>query len=222
MKAMEDLLNQIANCIEIGKAELNSPYPPDMKGKDGAYELTQKALDSKIHPEIILKEGFMVGMTKIGDKFGKGTAFIPNLLLSAAAMNKAMELLQPFFESGEAKLIGTLVLGTVKGDLHDIGKNLVKMVMKGDGWNVIDLGVRVESRQFLDEIKNHDKCIVGLSALLTTTMINMEEIIKDIKNEYDGTEVFVGGAALSRQFAEKIGADGYFPDPHSFSKHFHK
>jgi 5-methyltetrahydrofolate--homocysteine methyltransferase len=222
MKAMEDLLNQIANCIEIGKAELNSQYPPDMKGKDGAYELTQQALDSKIHPEVILKEGFMIGMTKIGDKFGKGTAFIPNLLLSAAAMNKAMELLQPFFESGEAKLIGTLVLGTVKGDLHDIGKNLVKMVMKGDGWNVIDLGVRVESRQFLDEIKNHDKCIVGLSALLTTTMINMEEIIKDIKNEYDGTEVFVGGAALSRQFAEKIGADGYFPDPHSFSKHFHK
>jgi 5-methyltetrahydrofolate--homocysteine methyltransferase len=220
MKAMEDLLNQIANCIEIGKAELNSQYPPDMKGKDGAYELTQQALDSKIHPEVILKEGFMIGMTKIGDKFGKGTAFIPNLLLSAAAMNKAMELLQPFFESGEAKLI--VVLGTVKGDLHDIGKNLVKMVMKGDGWNVIDLGVRVESRQFLDEIKNHDKCIVGLSALLTTTMINMEEIIKDIKNEYDGTEVFVGGAALSRQFAEKIGADGYFPDPHSFSKHFHK
>ena len=94
------------------------------------------------------------------------------------------------------------------------------MVMKGDGWNVIDLGVRVESEKFLNEIKNHEKCIVGLSALLTTTMMNMEGIIKDIKNQFPGNEVFVGGAALSEQFARKIGADGFFPDPHSFAKHF--
>ena len=218
---MEDLLNQISNCIESGKAELNSPFPPDMKGLEGAYELTRKALDNNIHPDLILKKGFMVGMTNIGEKFEKGIAFIPNLLLSAKAMNKAMELLQPYFESGEAKLRGTLVLGTVKGDLHDIGKNIVKMVMKGDGWNVIDLGVKVESEKFVNEIKNHEKCIVGLSALLTTTMLNMEGIIKDIKNEYKGIEIFVGGAALSNKFAEKIGADGYFPDPHSFAKHFH-
>lgn len=218
---MEDLLNQISNCIESGKAELNSPFPPEMKGLEGAYELTRKALDSNIHPDVILKKGFMVGMTNIGEKFEKGIAFIPNLLLSAKAMNKAMELLQPYFESGEAKLRGTLVLGTVKGDLHDIGKNIVKMVMKGDGWNVVDLGVKVESEKFMNEIINHEKCIVGLSALLTTTMLNMEEIIKDIKNEYEGIEIFVGGAALSSQFAENIGANGYFPDPHSFAKHFH-
>ena len=217
---MEDLLNQIANCIEKGKADINSPFPPEMKGNDGAYELTKKALDNKIHPETILRKAFMVGMTNIGDKFEKGTAFIPNLLLSAKAMNRAMELLQPFFDSGEAKLKGTLIIGTVKGDLHDIGKNIVKMVMKGDGWNVIDLGVRVESEKFLNEIKNHEKCIVGLSALLTTTMMNMEGIIKDIKTNYPGNEVFVGGAALSEQFARKIGADGFFPDPHSFAKHF--
>ena len=217
---MEDLLKQISDCIESGKAELNSPFPPDMKGLEGAYELTRKALDNNIHPDVILKKGFMVGMTNIGEKFEKGIAFIPNLLLSAKAMNRAMELLQPYFESGEAKLRGTLVLGTVKGDLHDIGKNIVKMVMKGDGWNVVDLGVKVESEKFLNEIKNHKKCIVGLSALLTTTMLNMEGIIKDIKNEYKGIEIFVGGAALSNQFAEKIGADGYFPDPHSFAKHF--
>ncbi len=218
---MEDLLNQIANCIERGKSDLNSPFPPEMKGQEGAYELTRKALDSNIHPEVILKKAFMVGMTNIGEKFEKGTAFIPNLLLSAKAMNTAMEHLQPFFDSGEAKLKGTLVIGTVKGDLHDIGKNIVKMVMKGDGWNVVDLGVRVESEKFLNEIKNHEKCIVGLSALLTTTMMNMEGIIKDINNEYNGIEIFVGGAALSKQFAEKIGADGFFPDPHSFAKHFH-
>lgn len=218
---MEDLLNEITNCIERGKAELNSPFPPDMKGLEGAYELTKKALDNNIHPDVILKKAFMVGMTNIGEKFEKGTAFIPNLLLSAKAMNRAMELLQPYFESGEAKLRGTLVLGTVKGDLHDIGKNIVKMVMKGDGWNVIDLGVRVESEKFLNEIKNHENCIVGLSALLTTTMLNMEGIIKDIKNEYKGIEIFVGGAALSNDFAQNIGADGYFPDPHSFAKHFH-
>jgi 5-methyltetrahydrofolate--homocysteine methyltransferase len=217
---MEDLLNQIANCIEKGKSDLNSPFPPEMKGLEGAYELTRKALDSNIHPEVILKKAFMVGMTNIGEKFEKGIAFIPNLLLSAKAMNTAMEHLQPYFDSGEAKLKGTLVIGTVKGDLHDIGKNIVKMVMKGDGWNVIDLGVRVESEKFMDEIKNHEECIVGLSALLTTTMMNMEGIIKDIKNESTGTEVFVGGAALSNQFAESIGADGFFPDPHSFAKHF--
>jgi methanogenic corrinoid protein MtbC1 len=216
---MEDLLNQIANCIERGKSDLNSPFPPEMKGLEGAYELTRKALDSNIHPEVILKKAFMVGMTNIGEKFEKGTAFIPNLLLSAKAMNTAMEHLQPYFDSGEAKLKGTLVIGTVKGDLHDIGKNIVKMVMKGDGWNVVDLGVRVESEKYLNEVKNHDKCIVGLSALLTTTMMNMEGIIKDIKNEYNGIEIFVGGAALSKQFAEKIGADGFFPDPHSFAKH---
>ncbi|MGB5849301.1 MAG: cobalamin-dependent protein, partial [Ignavibacteriaceae bacterium] len=105
--------------------------------------------------------------------------------------------------------------------LHDIGKNIVKMVMKGDGWNVIDLGVRVESEKFLNEIKNHEKCIVGLSALLTTTMMNMGEIIKAIKSESNGIEVFVGGAALSKQFADDIGADGFFPEPHSFAKHFH-
>jgi 5-methyltetrahydrofolate--homocysteine methyltransferase len=217
---MEDLLNQIANCIEKGKSDLNSPFPPEMKGLEGAYELTRKALDSNIHPEVILKKAFMVGMTNIGEKFEKGIAFIPNLLLSAKAMNTAMEHLQPYFDSGEAKLKGTLVIGTVKGDLHDIGKNIVKMVMKGDGWNVIDLGVRVESEKFMDEIKNNEECIVGLSALLTTTMMNMEGIIKDIKNESTGTEVFVGGAALSNQFAESIGADGFFPDPHSFAKHF--
>lgn len=217
---MEDLLNQIANCIEKGKSDLNSPFPPEMKGLEGAYELTRKALDSNIHPEVILKKAFMVGMTNIGEKFEKGIAFIPNLLLSAKAMNTAMEHLQPYFDSGEAKLRGTLVIGTVKGDLHDIGKNIVKMVMKGDGWKVIDLGVRVESEKFLNELKNHEKCIVGLSALLTTTMMNMEGIIKDIKNENNGTEVFVGGAALSNQFAEGIGADGFFPDPHSFAKHF--
>lgn len=218
---MEDLLKQIAEFIEIGKSDINSPFPPELKGTEGAYELTRKALDRNIHPEVILKGAFMVGMTNIGDKFEQGTAFIPNLLLAAKAMNRSMELLQPFFDSGEAKLRGTLVIGTVKGDLHDIGKNIVKMVMKGDGWNVIDLGVKVESDQFLNEIKNHKQCIVGLSALLTTTMINMEEIIKDIKNEYDGTKVFVGGAALSNRFAEKIGADGYFADPHSFAKYFH-
>jgi len=218
---MEDILNQIANCIEKGKSDLNSPFPPEMKGLEGAYELTRKALDNNIHPEVILKKAFMVGMSNIGEKFEKGIAFIPNLLLSAKAMNTAMAHLQPFFDSGEAKLRGTLVIGTVKGDLHDIGKNIVKMVMKGDGWNVIDLGVRVESEKFLNEIKNHEKCIVGLSALLTTTMMNMGEIIKAIKSESNGIEVFVGGAALSKQFADDIGADGFFPEPHSFAKHFH-
>jgi 5-methyltetrahydrofolate--homocysteine methyltransferase len=136
-------------------------------------------------------------------------------------MNASMEHLKPYFESGEVKHRGTMVIGTVSGDLHDIGKNLVKMVMKGDGWNVVDLGVDVSPEKFSDAVDDNPGCIVGLSALLTTTMLNMEGTVKLIREKSPDTKIFIGGAPVSQQFCDKIGADGYYPDPHGLVHHFH-
>jgi 5-methyltetrahydrofolate--homocysteine methyltransferase len=216
---MDELLKQLAVCVERGKAEKDLPYPPDMQGQDGASEITQQLLEAGVSANDILKKGLMVGMNVIGDRFGKGEAFIPELLIAAKAMNAAMEHLKPYFESGEAEHRGTVIVGTVAGDLHDIGKNIVRMVLEGDGWNVIDLGVDVTADKFLGALKENPGAIVGMSALLTTTMVNMESSVKTLKDAVPGTKVFVGGAPLSTKFSEKIGADGYFPDPHSFAKH---
>jgi 5-methyltetrahydrofolate--homocysteine methyltransferase len=215
---MDQLLKQLALCIERGKAQKDLPYPPDMQGQDGASEITQQLIEAGVSPNDILQKGLMIGMSVIGDRFGKGEAFIPELLISAKAMNAAMEHLKPFFESGEAKHKGTVIVGTVAGDLHDIGKNIVRMVLEGDGWKVIDLGVDVTSDKFLAALKENLGAIVGMSALLTTTMVNMESTVQILKDEVPGTKVFVGGAPLSQKFNEKIGADGYFADPHSFAQ----
>lgn len=216
---MNELLEKIAHCVEVGKADKNSPHPPDMKGEDGASELTAKALKEGIKANDILQIGFMVGMDRIGQKFSDGKAFIPNLLISAKAMNAGMVHLKPYFDSGETKHKGTMVIGTVSGDLHDIGKNIVKMVMEGNGWKVIDLGVDVTEEKFLQAVEENPGCIVGLSALLTTTMLNMEGIVKAVKERDSSVKIFVGGAPLSSEFSNKIGSDGYFHDPHSLVKY---
>jgi methanogenic corrinoid protein MtbC1 len=215
---MDSLLKQLAICVERGKAEKNLPYPPDMQGQDGASEITQQLLEKGASANDILKGGLMVGMNVVGDRFGRGEAFIPELLIAAKAMNAAMVHLKPYFESGEAEHRGTVIVGTVAGDLHDIGKNIVRMVLEGDGWKVIDLGVDVTADKFLTALKENPGAFVGMSALLTTTMVNMESSVKTLKDAVPGTRVFVGGAPLSTKFSEKIGADGYFADPHSFAK----
>jgi methanogenic corrinoid protein MtbC1 len=217
---LENILSNIARCIEVGKSTKDSPYPQELKGEYGASELTKEALENNISPDIILKDGLMLGMNNIGEQFAQGKAFIPNLLISAKAMNAAMEHLRPYFESGSIQHKGTLIMGTVKGDMHDIGKNVVAMIMKGEGWNVIDLGVDVNVEKFLNSVKVHDNCIVGLSALLTTTMLNMKEIVHEIKNYSPDIKVFIGGAPVSQQFSEEINADGYFEDPKSFAMNF--
>lgn len=164
----------------------------------------------------------MVAMNRVGEKFEKGQAFIPELLIAAKAMNAGMVHLKPYFDSGEAEHRGTVVIGTVSGDLHDIGKNIVRMVLEGDGWKVIDLGVDAGADKFIKAVKENKAAIVGMSALLTTTMINMEAIAKALKEKFPEIKVFVGGAPLSDDFSKKIGADGYFPEPHSFAKHLAK
>ncbi len=215
----KDLLYQLTVCIERGKVNKTSVYPPDMKDQDGASELTAQALNMDISANEILSGALMPGMQKVGDKFSEGTAFIPDLLIAAKAMYAAMDHLKPFFESGEAQHKGTIILGTVSGDLHDIGKNLVKMVLEGDGWKVIDLGTDVSIEKFIENIKTYPDSMVGLSALLTTTMLNMEAAVKDIKNEFPDTQIFVGGAPLSQEFNDKIGADGCFRNPQEFVKY---
>jgi methanogenic corrinoid protein MtbC1 len=216
---MNDLLERLAQCIEKGKVNKEASYPPEMSGQDGASELTQKALAEGCSATDILEKALMPGMNRIGEKFGCGEAFIPELLIAAKAMNASMEHLKPYFESGDVSHKGTLVIGTVAGDLHDIGKNIVRMVMEGNGWKAVDLGVDVSTEKFLQAVEENPECIVGLSALLTTTMVKMEEIVQEIKKKNPKINVYVGGAPLTTEFCEKIGANGYFPDPQSFVKH---
>ncbi|MBN2411733.1 cobalamin-dependent protein [candidate division KSB1 bacterium] len=209
---MNDLIGQISICIERGKVNKAAPYPPDMREQDGADELTKQAIDDGIDPNEIL-HGCMMGMQKIGEKFSRNEAFVPELLMSAKAMTAVMAHLKPFFQSGNVKRKGKFVIGTVAGDLHDIGKKLVAMVVEGNGWDVIDLGVDVSADKFIAAIDEHPGCIVGMSALLTTTMVNMEKSIQGIRAKHPGTKVIVGGAPLSTEYANKIHADGYAADP---------
>ena len=212
---MLGIMDQIAVCIERGKVNAASPYPPDMRGRDGADELVRKALAEGIAPDEVLANGLIVGMSRVGQAFSQNKVFVPDLLMAAKAMSAAMAHVKPFFESGQAHHKGAFVIGTVQGDLHDIGKNLVAMVFEGAGWKVIDLGVDVAPEKFLNAVIGNPGAAVGLSALLTTTMVNMEKTVAFIKKEVPDTQVIVGGAPLTAEFAKKIGADGYSPDPQS-------
>ncbi|MFP4172573.1 MAG: cobalamin-dependent protein [Candidatus Hydrogenedentota bacterium] len=212
---MPDILEQLTTCIERGKVDAKAPYPPDLKGEDGADELTKKALEMGIPPTQLLEQSLIEGMGRVGKKFSEHKVFVPDLLMAAKAMSAAMEHLKPFFESGEARHVGTFVIGTVQGDLHDIGKNLVAMVMEGGGWKVVDLGVDVPPEKFMEALEQNPDAVVGLSALLTTTMASMEKTVKLIKENKPNTFVIVGGAPLTEGFAHKIGADAYGEDPQS-------
>ena len=210
---MSELLEKIAYCVEFGKINQQAPYPPDMRGQPGADELTKEALDSGIGAEDILKKGLVVGMERIGIKFRENKVFVPQVLMSAKAMSTAIEHLKPYFQSGDVKRNGIFVVGTVAGDLHDIGKNLVSMMVEGNGWEVVDLGTDVSAEKFVEAVKLHPGSHVGLSALLTTTMVNMEHILKEVKAASPKTMVLIGGAPVSEDFKNKIGADFYSPDP---------
>jgi methanogenic corrinoid protein MtbC1 len=209
---MNELIERIGICVERGKVNKNSPFPNDMKGQEGSDELTRQALETGVKPDEIL-QACNIGMQRIGDRFSKNEVFVPELLMAAKSMHAVMAHLKPFFKSGSVKAKGKFVLGTASGDLHDIGKNLVCMVVEGNGWEVIDLGVDVKPSKFLDAIKAHPGCAVGISTLLTTTMANMSKTVQEIKASFPATNVIVGGAPLSMDTAMNMGADGYSPDP---------
>lgn len=183
-------------------------------------QLVQKALDSGFVANDILQNALIAGMDIVGEKMETGDMFIPEVLMAAQAMSGAVEILKPLLAEGESASAGTVVIGTVKGDLHDIGKNLVVMMMESAGFNVIDLGVDVDPEKFVEAIKQNKPRIVGLSALLTTTMPMMKKSIDVIKESglRESVKILVGGAPVNQAFAEEIGADGYAPDAGSASK----
>ena len=219
---MEKLLENIAYCIEFGKVDQKTPYPPDMKGQEGADELTGQALNEGVTANEILGDALIPAMSRVGEKFKANKIFVPQVLMSAKAMNTAMMHLRPFFSSGAVKRRGTFVIGTVSGDLHDIGKNLVAMMVEGNGYEVIDLGVDVTAEQFLEEVEKRPGAIIGLSALLTTTMANMEKIVQNIKEKSPETKVCIGGAPVSEEFCNKINADLFSPDPQGLVEYLNK
>jgi len=208
-----ELLEKLSECVEFGKINLASPYPPQMKGQPGADEITKEALESGVTPTEILNDALIFAMNKVGQKFSENKIFVPQMLLSAKAMGASMIHLKPFFANGSVKRRGTFILGTVFGDLHDIGKNLLGMMVEGAGWEVIDLGIDVKPEKFIEAVQQHPDAIVGISALLTTTMVNIKPVIEAIRAVSPTTKIIVGGAPLSEEFAISIGADGYGKNP---------
>jgi 5-methyltetrahydrofolate--homocysteine methyltransferase len=210
---MSEILSQLSHCVEFGKIDKLSPYPPDLKGQDGADEIAKKALEQGIKPGDILEKALIPAMAIVGDKFSRKMIYVPQMLMAAKAMSSAMKHLKPFFQSGETKRKGKFIIGTVSGDLHDIGKNLVAMMIEGGGWEVIDLGVDVGAEKFMKTIDENPDAVIGLSALLTTTMENMKKTVAAIKEKHVGSRILVGGAPVTMDYCQKIGADFYSPDP---------
>jgi 5-methyltetrahydrofolate--homocysteine methyltransferase len=177
-------------------------------------EITQKALEMGISYEEIYRKGLIKGMDIVGERFKNNEMWMPEVMLSARAMNACLEILEPFMKKSGALNIGKFVIGTVEGDLHDVGKNMVAMMMKGAGFEVIDLGINVSPEQFIEVIKRENPKIMGMSSLLTTTMPKMAITIEAIKKAglRDQIKIMVGGAPVSQMFADEIGADGYASD----------
>jgi len=178
------------------------------------------ALAANTPPEDILYEACIPAMEEVGRQFEEGNKFVPEMLISARAMQKAMGLLRPLLLQADIKTLGTVIVGTVAGDLHDIGKNLVAMMLEGSGFEVIDLGTDVSPTQFVEAVRERKPQVIGMSALLTTTMPSMGATIEALKEAglRDQVKVMIGGAPITQDFAEKIGADGFAPDASSASR----
>ena len=195
---MSEILEQISTAViegDLGEIE----------------DLTEDALDDGIDAEDILNKGLMPGMDYVGVEFRAGNMFVPEVLRSAKTMQTSMDILKPLLAESGAKMVGKVLLGTVKGDLHDIGKNLVGMMCEGAGFEVKDIGKDVEPQGFVDAVKEFEPDVVGMSALLTTTMRSMESTIKVLEEAglRDKVKIIIGGAPVTQAFADQIGADGY-------------
>jgi 5-methyltetrahydrofolate--homocysteine methyltransferase len=177
-----------------------------------ALEITKAAIEDGTAAKDILDNGLIAGMDVVGDRFKKNEIYIPEVLISARAMKTAMAILEPELVKAGVEPVGKLLIGTVQGDLHDIGKNLVAMMLKGAGFEVIDLGVDVEPEKFVAQVKAAKAQLIGMSALLTTTMPGMERTIKAVKEAGIPVKVMIGGAPVTQDYADRIGADGYAPD----------
>ena len=176
--------------------------------------LVQEALDAGESAERVLKEGLIQAMDRVGVRFKNGELYIPEVLLAARAMHAGMAILKPILSKSTETIAGKVLIGTVKGDLHDIGKNLVAMMIEGGGFDVIDLGIDVPASRFVEAVKEHRPQVVGMSALLTTTMVEMKKTIQALEEagQKGRVKIIVGGAPVTEDFAKDIGADGYAPD----------
>jgi len=203
------LIDEIKDRVIRGHINAKSRFPKDLTGEEGVEELVQKAIDEKISVGKILNEALISSMSVVGDKYEKGEIFVPEMLFSAKAMKSGLALLKPFLIKENQKSIGTIIIGTIKGDMHDIGKNLVGMMLEGAGFEVIDLGVDITKEKFMDAAEKNPGSIIGMSALLTVTMKNMKEVVDAVKASDLDTKVIIGGAPVSEAFSNEIGADGY-------------
>jgi len=181
---------------------------------DKVEEFTRQALDQGVEVKTILNEGLIAAMDVVGQRFESGELFIPEMLIAGEAMARGLNVLRPLFKESGIRPQGTVVIGTVEGDRHDIGKTLVSMVMEGAGFKMINLGVDVTSEQFVKSVKEEEAQLVGMSALLTTTVPSMKATIEALREAglIDKVKTLIGGAAVTQEYADKIGADGYAPD----------
>ncbi|MEK6570593.1 MAG: corrinoid protein, partial [Bacteroidota bacterium] len=191
-----DLLEDLANQVIEGNAQRTK-------------ELTEQAVRDKLPPKDILENGLLAGMKVVGEKFKRNEYYVPEVLMSARAVHGGLALLEPLLAAAGIEPVGVVVIGTVRGDLHDIGKNLVAMMLKGAGFRVIDLGVNVTAEKFVQAVNENKANILAMSALLTTTVVNMKEVIELLRTNGLPAKVLIGGAPVTESFARQIGADGY-------------
>lgn len=194
-------MRSIADAVKAGRAKI-------------VKQLVTDAIEEGISAETILNQGLVTGMAELGELFKNNEVYVPEVLIAARAMKTGTELLKPLLTAANVQALGTVAIGTTKGDLHDIGKNLVAMMLEGAGFQVIDLGVDVSAEKFLQAVTQQGAQIIGISALLTTTMPSMKTCIDALRDAglRDAVKVMIGGAPVTQSFADEIGADGYSPD----------
>jgi 5-methyltetrahydrofolate--homocysteine methyltransferase len=199
-----EILSEISKNVELGDST-------------AAKELLRKALSMNIAPETILNSGLIKGMEAVGKKFKANDIFVPEVLIASRAMKSAMDVIEPHLSKREEYTFGKIVMGTVKGDLHDIGKMVVSIILETEGYDIIDIGIDVSKETFLETVHKEKPDILGMSALLTTTMSYMRDVIETIKSVHlkKDVKIIIGGAPVTQSFADEIGADGYAPEAES-------
>ncbi|BFN36975.1 corrinoid protein [Fidelibacter multiformis] len=204
-----ELLKQIEELVVRGHIDAESRYPKDLSGQPGVREKVADALEKGISPQEILWNGLISGMKIVGEKYEKNEIFVPEMLFSAKAMKSGLNQIRPMLVGDVSVRVGTVILGTVQGDMHDIGKNLVGMMLEGAGFEVIDLGINTPVSKFVESARKHPEAVIGMSALLTVTMKNMKTVIESLRSNGLENKVMIGGAPVTQSFADEIGAEGY-------------
>ena len=203
------ILESIKHCVVQGHIDAASKFPKIMEGQLGVRELTEQAIAEGVPVEDVLTKGLIPAMSIVGQRYENNEIFVPEMLFSAKAMKSGLELIKPLLLEGSDLILGKVIVGTVQGDMHDIGKNLVCMMLEGAGFQIEDLGINVPAPKFVEAAKSDPHALIGMSALLTVTMKNMKGVIEMLRASGLDNKVFIGGAPVTPGFAEEIGAEGY-------------